>query len=882
MAGAPTIDALGKGIQGITDNLVKSNVAVGGLGAAFEGVLSKVVPAAAGVLTLTGLLGSKAKPFSLIMDAAKSSVADIGSKYASIQKELEEVIKAADEEYLILGHTNGVLQAKELLLKEQARYLRQQYDLVQVLNQANEKAVRLAKVLAANFAAAWLNTQNINKELRNAVSTGVERARLELSVYENTVRTGLSLHESANAAAALAEYGLENRATFNDNVRTISLMTEGLGMSSREAAHLAAVTEGMIHANFKEVANTVASIVEYTALAADEASNYGRELAKTMSILRLDNADKTMPGVLKAIGSYEGALKELTGKSGDFMELVKKMQSSSGIAQLRVLGISPEMLKTEQGVKAMMDRFGDYATKFVGQTSGMNRAMRLEMLASQMGMTTEAANGMLLAIEKQRTQTLGNITLEERAKNQMDSMNKGLERLANRIMALIQGGLYPITWAIGGLTNVLDKVIGFITNFKGVMYVAMAGVVGASLWAVKSLAGVARSAWRLASALVPTAAGIDRLTASIARLQMSTVATGSLPGGGPALPPIPSAATSGISRSISASIRLATREAAIARAAGASSIVVAIRASAKFIGAVTSSAMSAFKGALVPVIGYLASVVTAFKTNYGAARLLGGSNIVMSLLKGIRTALFVALGPVSVLLAGILAVAAVTAVASAAMRRSAEKQLQKTQEEILARRAGTGSALRSMDAATQRSDAAAAKAIFDKRKRDIEFGRGEFANSTKLEKSSALAELTRRAKDQTTMALYASQRWQQLAPQFKSAVDAAYQGKGSFAGQSESSRFDALKSMYITAVEEKRREAAATGSVNAAQDADTLSTAVQQLEVQRNLALETEKNRQNAVGLRADQRAKWAEEEKMEMHRALLQTGGSWSTQSRF
>lgn len=825
MAGAATpLSTVVDQVAGMSKNLASSKTGAASLATAFESMADKMVPMAASLFTLSSALGSRAKPFSVLMDAAKSSVASIGSHYAAIQKELEEVVQAADDEYHILGHTNGVMQLKEALLKEQLKYTAQQYELQQLLATANEKAVRLAKALAANFAAAWQNMQRINSELKLAASSGAERARLELSVYENTVRTGLSLRESSQAAAALVSYGLESRDTFRDNVKTVSLLVEGLGMSSNEAAHLAAVTEGMVHANFKEVADTIASIVEYTALAADEAARYGRELAETMSILKLDNADKTMPGVLRAIGSYEGALKELTGKSGDFTSLVKKMQSSQGIAQLRVLGISPEMLKTEQGVKTMMDRFGDYATKFVGKTTGLQRAMQLEALASQMGMTTEAVNSMMLAIEKQREKQMGNITLNERAKNQMDSMNKGIERLINRIMALIQGGLFPITWAIGGLANTLDHVIGWITDFKGVMYVAMAGVVGAAIWSAKSLTGVARSAWKLAAALVPTAANIDRLTASIAGLQM---ASGNASPGG-----------------------------AAGRAGG-----VLSGGSGGIVGILKSS--------WTVTASYFSSIATSFKTNFSSARLLGGEGLTTSLFKGFRSALAVTLGPVSLLLAGILAASALVAVISVATKRYQEKQLQKTQDEIMARRAGTGSALRSIDAATQRGDVASAKAFLDKRMRDIEFGRGEFANATKLEKSSAMAELTRRAKDQTTMALYASQRFQQLTPQMKTAIDAAYQGKGAYAGKEESTRFNAIKEMYVTAAEEKRREAEATGSVNAAQEAETLSMAAKQLEIQRTLAVETEKNQKNSAGLRADQRAQWAEEEKIEMHKTL-------------
>ena len=368
-----------------------------------------------------------------------------------------------------------------------------------------------------------LKSKLLNQNLIEANSAYQTRWGLMHDTLFLQLKTGVSFEKATESARALVGYGMDTESTYSENLRIVTQMEQGLAVSVQTSAMLASVVERQVKGSFSAVADVVAQLVNDTSLAGEEAAKLATHISQAMGRLHPGTGAVALPEVVKLVGRYESALKEVSGSAGGFQELVTKLTTSEGLAGAGALGVNPDFLQSERGVQTVMDRFAQFGNRMVGMTSGWERQMRLEMLGQMFGLSAEQANQMLIAIRRVHNQTVTDITLQERWRQQMASVDKGIERLYNSLIALAQGALYPVVWAVNGVVNRLADVAGWILSHQAI-------AVGAMVVLGVGMIGIIASMVSLGAALWFVVRTSDIATAALARL--SAVQTESLAGGG--------------------------------------------------------------------------------------------------------------------------------------------------------------------------------------------------------------------------------------------------------------------------------------------------------------------------------------------------------------
>jgi hypothetical protein len=351
----------------------------------------------------------------------------------------------------------------------------------------------LAKLVALN--------NDFNQNLIEANASFSKRLTLIYQTFGVQAATGTSFRTATEAAAALVVYSKDTEQSYARTLKTVVELHEGLGMSIRAAAELAVVTERQVRSSFEAVGNVMAQLVDDTSLAADEAGRLASNLGRALATLRPGTAGQAFPEVLKVVGRYESALKELGGQLGAFEQLIGKMTTPEGILQAGILGIkNPELLATEAGVEQVMNSFQRYADQLLGNARGWDRQMRLEVLAQQFGISAQQANLMVQAIQRANEQQVGTISLQERFSKQMQAAGEGTRRLSNALFTLLEGTLYPVIAALNFVTNKLADGINWILGHQEVAFTVMAAIGATMLAGLKGLWGVSRALIQVAIA----------------------------------------------------------------------------------------------------------------------------------------------------------------------------------------------------------------------------------------------------------------------------------------------------------------------------------------------------------------------------------------------
>jgi hypothetical protein len=169
-----------------------------------------------------------------------------------------------------------------------------------------------------------------------------------------------------------------------------------------------------------------------------------------------------------------------------------------------------------------MDRFAKYGEMLVGQSQGWERQMRLQALAQIFNVTADQANQMLIAIQRANAAQMGQISVQERWKEQLNATNSGIQRLGNSLMGLLQGAMYPVVFLVGALANRLADVVEWFTQTKEAVYILGTGILIATVALTISMVNLARALWQTVMASVAAQAVMSRYAA----LQGASALTG--------------------------------------------------------------------------------------------------------------------------------------------------------------------------------------------------------------------------------------------------------------------------------------------------------------------------------------------------------------------
>lgn len=407
-----------------------------------------------------------------------------------------------------VGHELEILQKQKVVAIEMQR-----------IGHVNLTLLLVYKGLMVDL---FLKSRQFNQSLIEANASATHRERLLRETLMTQAQLGIGFESITKSAAALVHYGLDTEKSFNDNLRLVSQMEQGLGVSVGASAQLASIVERQIKGSFTDVAHVIAQIVDDTALAGDEAVRLATNIATAMGRLRPGISAQGLPEVVKLVGRYESALKEVGGAPGAFQQLITSLTTPGGIVGAGALGVSPEFLATSQGVQNVMDRFAKFGGMLVGQSQGWERQFRLQMMADVFGTSADSANQMLIAIERANKQQVENISLQQRWHNQLNATNSGISRLANSLLGLTQGGLHWIVIGVGWLTNRLADLVEWMLKSRTVVYTVGIALAAGFFVLVGRMWSLARALWAVAASAYAAATAQARLAAA----NMATTVTG--------------------------------------------------------------------------------------------------------------------------------------------------------------------------------------------------------------------------------------------------------------------------------------------------------------------------------------------------------------------
>jgi len=435
--------------------------------------------------------------------------------YDLLQREMK---LTSERNVLEVQRHSGSVQERHLanqrleFVNKELEAVKKQVTFAQEIQSVGRIQLSLMGMMATATATMWFNARQFNQNLIEANASWQHRNKLIMDTLVAQTQLGISFDDLTKSAAALVHYGMDTSDTFETNLKLVAQMEQGLGVSVSESAKLASIVERQLQGSFTGVAHTIAQIVDDTALAGDEAARLATNIATALGRLRPGMAG-ALPEVVRLVGRYESALKEVGGQSGAFQQLLTQLTTPEGIVGAGALGVSPEFLATSQGVQSVMDRFAQYGEMLVGQSQGFERQMRLQALAQIFNVTTDQANQMLIAIKRANDTQMAQISVQDRWREQLNATNSGIQRLANSLMGLLQGAMYPIVFVVGALANRLADAVQWIMQFKEVVYILGAGVLVATVALTISMVNLARALWQTVMASVAAQAVMTRYAA---------------------------------------------------------------------------------------------------------------------------------------------------------------------------------------------------------------------------------------------------------------------------------------------------------------------------------------------------------------------------------
>lgn len=432
-------------------------------------------------------------------------------------RNVEQDIRAAG------GKASELDNRRKLTAEHHLEMLRRQKVVASEIQRVGFASLTLFTAYKAAAFDLYVKTREFNQSLIEANSSFTHRNRLMNDTLMLQAQTGMSFDKIAHSARALVHYGMDTEKTYTDNLRAVTQLEQGLGVSVETSAQLASVVERQLKGSFTAVSDTVAEIVQGTSLAGDEVARLALNIGNAMGRLKPGLGAAGLPDVLRIVGRYEGALKEVSGQAGGVQQFLAHMTSVEGMAGAGVLGVTPEFLATEKGIEQVMERFAAYGNKMIGQSQGWARQQNLASLGQQFGMSADAANQLMLSIKRANEQQTTAISLQDRWREQMHAANTGLSRIANSLWSLLQYAMSPLVIVIGGITNALADFLEMILESKKIV-LAVAGVLGVGFVALTN------RMWSLGRALWATVVSSTTAQAALVRFNTALAAQAGLQG----------------------------------------------------------------------------------------------------------------------------------------------------------------------------------------------------------------------------------------------------------------------------------------------------------------------------------------------------------------
>lgn len=367
----------------------------------------------------------------------------------------------------------------------------------------------------------------LGSSYKQANTTLAERNRLLKTGLQAVAETGLKMETVQEAQKALIDLGMEDNANHLATVKTIGMLHEGLDVSIQNATQLANVS-AVLNQNFGGLADSVAAIARYTGLSADEATKYAVSVGRSVQIFgTTKRTGLDLKALTQEVNEMEGALKGVTGLSGDFTSLIEAINKGSVRGEL--FGLQSSKVQSAgdfKNVEATIKRYSD----MLQNTPNVARTQVAEGISSSVfgGSVTAATllayNDVLrkrVEIDKAHGPIIA-ANNEAMLSYQMNlnESGKSLDGLRQAVWAAAVLALVPMTGAVRSLTGTILELVNGLKSFLDqherikAAVKALVGKAGLGLL-VLTLTGLAYAAYATA---IKIRQSINLLNAAMARI----------------------------------------------------------------------------------------------------------------------------------------------------------------------------------------------------------------------------------------------------------------------------------------------------------------------------------------------------------------------------
>lgn len=325
-----------------------------------------------------------------------------------------------------------------------------------------------------------------NRDLVAANSSLIERTDLLRQSFKVQYETGALSKTMLDVQKEMVAVGDDLQGSYGKTLKTAVQLVEGLGMSAREAVQLQ-LTAKASDVEYRRLADTIATIVDTTSLAADEAARYARELTVAGRVA-LGAAGHVDPAAyqrnLIALSGIEGAMKDSIGSQGDITALITKFasyQKLGGLGQAFGTGGIDFIGKGGDGISTVLENIA----RTVGDASGPILEAYAAMLEVRPETLTELVRQYRAASAEGRR--LGQLSKEDQVKyrdtadvqqrynRQLAFQGEVYGRLGQQLVLLAGVALTPLTRVVMAASSALTRLIG-IMSVGGPLGVVIKGV----------------------------------------------------------------------------------------------------------------------------------------------------------------------------------------------------------------------------------------------------------------------------------------------------------------------------------------------------------------------------------------------------------------------
>lgn len=442
------------------------------------------------------------------VDEFKMAVISAGNELEAVKLRKSQLIAARQYQPALRAARQSIETAKEELVMAE-----RQRSLVQQTQGFFSKGLTVNALITKGFIDAIHRSKEMNVSLIEANSSLDQRRQLTRDILQAQAATGNSTQDMATGVKALVNLGFDLQGNFKDVLETVVKMEEGLGVSYESSAKLAQIFQVGLRTPVREVADSIATIANNTALAADEATRFATEIGQALRLLG-PGITQQATAVTEVVNRMAGAIKEAGGDPQEIIKAFAEMThgTAQGFMARSLAGVtSPGALGTEAGARQALAGINQTINRIV--TSAPGTAAYVAQLQAASEILSISTQNIVLyrdALTKANEPLSQRTTLEQRYREQITEAGKSLERIRGAFASLFQQGFLPVIYATNWLLkNISDFLIGLTKSRIAV--VGFTTLVGIGI--VRTSAALIR----LAGTLAIVAANANVAAAAMAR-----------------------------------------------------------------------------------------------------------------------------------------------------------------------------------------------------------------------------------------------------------------------------------------------------------------------------------------------------------------------------